>query len=196
MTSTRKYPLPSARVLALLLSGIGLLLIAVASLFLLHRQPSSRPTSDNLADYPSVVPVKVNFAAPRLNLNDLNGKPVSLEDYRGKVVLINNWAFWCPPCRAELPTLETYYQDHQQDNFVIIGIDSGDEFADVDYHVKKYSLTYPIWLDPQTKAADAFNTDSLPTSFVVNPQGQVVLAWAGSISREMLDQYLTPILEK
>jgi thiol-disulfide isomerase/thioredoxin len=194
----QRYPPPSAKVLALIVIGIGLLLVAAASLIYIPRvsSGSTDASSEDPLNYQSAVPVQADFAAPVLKLSDLSGKPVALEDYRGKVVLINNWAFWCPPCRAELPVLEAYYKDNQKHNFVIVGIESGGEFQDVDFHAKKYKLTFPVWLDPRESAMDAFKTDVLPSSYVVDPNGRVVLAWAGPITRAMLDQYVTPLLEK
>ena len=67
-----------------------------------------------------VIPLAVDYPAPKLSLKDLAGKPVSLADYAGQVVLVNNWAYWCPPCRDELPILQGYYQDHRAQKFAIL----------------------------------------------------------------------------
>jgi peroxiredoxin len=149
-----------------------------------------------LANGYSAVPQKVNFAAPVLRLTDLDGKPVMLSDYLGKVVLVNNWATWCPPCKAEMPTLESYYIDHQGEDFVIIAIESGEKQDEVVDFVAQYGLTFPVWLDERGIALDAFQNWDLPSSFVIDEAGTIVLAWTGQISRTMLDKYVTPFLEK
>lgn len=94
----------------------------------------------------------MNFPAPGMVLTDLEGRKVSLEDYRGKVVLVNNWATWCPPCREEMPALEAYFKDHRKGDFVLVGIDTGEPAAEVVEFVERYVLSFPIWLDPRNEA--------------------------------------------
>lgn len=184
----------SINILLLALVGIGL--IALGGLGLASLLRSDAGAEDLAQEYETVIPAAVDFAAPELNLTDLEGQPVSLADTSGKVVLINNWAFWCAPCREELPVLERYYQEHKDQDFVIIGIDAGSEVEDVVYHVNLYKVTYPIWLDPKTEALRAFRNSVLPNSYVIDRTGQVRLAWTGPINREMLEQYVTPLLEQ
>ena len=78
----------------------------------------------------------------------------------------------------------------------MIGIEAGDEKVDVDYHVKLFKLTYPIWLDPQETALQAFQNFSLPNSYVIDKTGTVRLTWVGVIDRAMLEKYVTPLLEE
>jgi thiol-disulfide isomerase/thioredoxin len=137
----------------------------------------------------------VNFASPSIELVDLGGKQASLADYRGRIVLVNNWATWCPPCRAEMPTLEAYYQDHKEQNFSLIGIEAGDPDGEVAQFVKQYGLSFSVWLDPENKALSGFQNNSLPSSYVIDEDGTVILAWTGAISREMLEKYVTPLLK-
>lgn len=151
---------------------------------------------DDINAYTPAVPVETSAQSPELNLTNLKGEPVSLLDYRGKTILVNNWAFWCPPCRAELPELQAYYKKHKNQDFVIIGIESGSELEDVDYHVKKYKLSYPIWLDPIEQAVLAFQNNALPNSYVIDPDGKIVLMWSGPANRQILEKYITPFLEK
>lgn len=177
------------RALSLALIGAGLLLLGALALLYL---PRVRAGSEKEL---SVVPSKVDYAAPELALTDLQGKPVSLADYRGQVVLVNHWATWCPPCKAEMPDLEAYYQDHRQQNFVVVAIEAGEPADEVAEFVRAYQLTFPIWLDPTLKAMAAFRYPGLPTSYVIDRQGNVVLVWTGAIQREALEKYVTPLLE-
>ncbi len=110
---------------ALGIAGLALMVLGAVSLVYL-----ATPKADPLIpkkDWVSVVPEIVDFPAPELNLTDLDGNPVSLSDTIGQVVLVNNWAFWCPPCRAELPELQAYYDAHRQQGLTVIGIEAGDE---------------------------------------------------------------------
>lgn len=144
----------------------------------------------------SVVPVQVNFSAPDLKLSTISGEEVSISDFQQDIVLINNWATWCPPCRDEMPTLEKYYKEHHDKGFTLLGIDAGDPIDEVAKFVKEYKLTFTILLDPGNKSLTAFRNDSLPSSYVIDHTGNVVLAWTGPINKAMLEKFVTPLLEK
>jgi len=147
-------------------------------------------------NFTSAVPSKVGYPAPEIALFDLDDTLMSLNDYRGKVVLVNIWTFWCTACRLDLPVLQSYFEDHQDKNFVVIGIEAGDETEDIVYHAKLFKLTFPIWQDPYKSAPRAFEMSFLPSSYVIDRNGHIVLTWSGAISREVLEQYVTPLLEE
>ena len=136
------------------------------------------------------------FLAPDFQLKTPTGESVKLSDLRGQAVLVNLWATWCPPCREEMPTLESFYRDHRDRGFVIIGVNDGDLAIDVRDFVNAYGLTFPVWLDPSYLSESAFNTMNLPSSFVIDRQGQVRLQWVGGIDREKLEQYVVPIIKE
>jgi cytochrome c biogenesis protein CcmG/thiol:disulfide interchange protein DsbE len=176
------------QIIPLVLIGFGLVIIGLV----LFRVLSVQKTA---ADY-TVVPSKVSFPAPVLVLNDLNGNKVNIADYRQQIVMINNWAPWCPPCKAEMPTLAKYYKAHSDDGFMLFGIEAGDPKKDVAAFVEEYGITFPILIDPNTTSLTLFHNDSLPSSYVIDHNGNVILAWTGPISRDMLEKYVTPLLEK
>lgn len=173
------------------LIGFGLLILGAAAFVLLPKPGLRDDTSRSF----SAIPAKVSFPAPELALKDLQGNPVSLANTRGQVVLVNNWATWCPPCKDEMPTLEAYYKKHRDQNFNLIAIEAGELAAEVADFVRQYRLTFPVWLDPGSTATTAFRNDALPSSYVIDPQGTVRLAWSGAIDRENLENYVTPLLE-
>ena len=180
------------KILAMVLVGAGLLVLGAVAWVSLPK-PQSTAASET---YNSVAPVAVSFPAPALELSDLQGGKASLKDYRGQVVLVNNWATWCPPCRAEMPTLEAYFEDHRDQGFTLIGIEAGDPQADVTEFVERYQLSFPIWLDPQNESLKGFYNSGLPNSYVIDRDGSVVMGWTGAISREMLEKHLTPLLKE
>lgn len=182
---------PFQRIIAMLLIGFGLIAVGVAAMTMITLR-----RSQGLGQETSAVPVKVDYPAPSLSLTDLEGVPRSLSDYQGQVVLVNMWATWCPPCREEMPTLESFYQDYRGQGFVIIGLNDGDAAIDVRDFVMSYGLTFPIWLDPNYVSETVFKTMNLPSSFVIDRQGQVRLQWVGMISRDNLDRYVVPIIEE
>jgi peroxiredoxin len=137
----------------------------------------------------------VDYAAPKLTLSDLDGVERSLADYRGQVVLVNLWATWCPPCKAEMPTLKAYYEVYAADGFVTIAINDGDPAEAVTAFVQEYGLTFPVWLDPTYEATErAFKTRNLPSSFVIDREGNIRLRWVGEIDRATLEKYVTPLI--
>jgi peroxiredoxin len=174
----------------MLLAGIMLLLVGAVYGFILVR--------DGLASIKPVwaTPVQVNFPAPELILTDMPGKPVRLSDMRGQVVLLNNWATWCPPCKEEMPELQAYFQAYQGEGFVLVAIAESDTIEAVQAFVQRQTLTFPIWLDPKDLSLAAFGNMSMPNSYVIDRTGAVRLAWTGPINRDILEQYITPILEE
>ena len=180
----------SRRLLAMALVGAGLVVIGVAAWLLLPGIIAGGQTGL------TAIPAQVNYPAPDLSLTDLQGNPVSLSDYRGQTVLVNNWATWCPPCKEEMPALQAYFKAHLDSNFTIIAIEAGEPVAEIANFVRQYKLTFPVWTDPTLKATVAFRNPGLPSSYVIDAQGRVRLAWAGAISREALEKYVTPLLEE
>jgi thiol-disulfide isomerase/thioredoxin len=178
----------------LVIAGLGLLALGVVALVYLLTAQADPLVPEK--DWVSVTPEEVNFPAPELNLTDIDGNPVALSKTAGQVVLVNNWAFWCTPCRAELPELQAYYDVHRMQGFTVIGIEAGDEKGDVLYHVKQFKLTYPVWLDLNKETLNVFQNNRLPNSYVIDKTGKVRLTWEGAIDRAMLEKYVTPLLEE
>ena len=172
--------------------GAGLILVGIAAILLLSGNQSTAASPQ--ADNQSTIPAAVNYPAPDLSLQNVNGKTESLVDYRDKIVLVNNWATWCPPCKAEIPTLEAYYKAHAANGFIIVGIEAGEPQADVSKFVQEHEMTYPVWFDLKSAALDAFKNQNLPNSYVIDRKGTIRLAWVGEINQAMLEKYVTPLL--
>lgn len=183
------HPFP-VRFYAMLMIGIGLISIGVMLFLLLRKNP---PVAASAQDF-SAVPVQVDFAAPKLDLTNLSGSQVSLDDYLGKVVLVNLWATWCPPCREEMPTLQTFYEKYKQDGFVLIAIDQEETLEVVTPFVEEFGLTFPVWLDLDYLAEREFNTSNLPSSYVIDRAGRVRLMWIGGISKTNLEKFVPNII--
>lgn len=177
----------------MLILGAGLILVGLAALLLWSRPEVA--ASSPVSGASLTVPVEVDYAAPELLLSDLGGAEHSLADYHGQVVLVNLWATWCPPCKAEMPTLKAYYEAYQADGFVTIAINDGDPADAVAAFVQEYDLTFLVLLDPAYEATDhAFKTRNLPSSFVIDREGNIRLRWVGEIDRAALEKYVTPLI--
>lgn len=171
--------------------GVFLVLIGIALFVVLQGKDGESATP--VADL-SVVPMAVNYPAPQLALENVNGKTESLADFGGQVLLLNNWATWCPPCKAEMPTLKKFHDAHSAEGFTIIAVEAGDGKDEVLEFANSLGLTFPIWLDPDGAALNSFKNGNLPNSYVIDRSGTVRYAWTGEISLAMLEKYVTPLI--
>src|SRR5437016_49627 len=119
-------------------------------------------------------------------LTDLESKSWTLRELRGKVVLVNFWATWCPPCRKEMPDLDTLYKKFRDQGLVILAIDDED-VSKIKPFLAEHPVAYPILLDPGRKVNDVFHIDGIPKSFVYDREGKLV---AQSIDMRTQKQFL------
>ena len=141
-------------------------------------------------------PIEVDQPAPELTLFDLDGNEVSLSDFEGQVVLVNNWATWCPPCRLEMPEFKAYYEKYRDKGFQIVAIEAGQPEAEVRSFVEEQGLGFIILLDPENQSLITFQNSSLPNSWVIDKNGNLRMAWLGAINFPTLEKYITPLLEE
>ena len=106
-------------------------------------------------------------------LIDLQGKSWHLQDLKGKVVLVNFWATWCPPCRKEMPDLQALYDKYKDQGLVVLSI-SDEEIAKVSPFIAERKISYPVLLDPGRKVAEEFVVEGIPKSFVYDREGKLV----------------------
>jgi peroxiredoxin len=116
---------------------------------------------------------KNNFLAPLFTLKTLDEKTVSLEDLRGQPIILNFWASWCPPCRAEMPDFQEAWQEYGGTDLIIIGINATyqDSLREVNSFVNQNHLEFPILLDPDGRVSGLYNIHSLPTTFIIDQEG-------------------------
>lgn len=138
-------------------------------------EPTSEASQPSIEEAPSDVAIdpSVGSLAPEFTLTTLDGETISLAELRGKNVLINYWATWCPPCLNELIALENVQKQYEGQDFVVVTINGieQDILGDVQATVEEYGITYPVLLDENEVFWDAYRVLFLPTSVYINEQG-------------------------
>jgi len=114
-----------------------------------------------------------SFLAPDFELVTLDGETIALSDMRGKAILLNFWASWCPPCRKEMPAMQKIYDEYGPDDLVILAVNSTnqDRISDVAAFSMEQGLSFPILLDTHVSVSAQYQVRSLPTSFFIDPDG-------------------------
>lgn len=114
----------------------------------------------------------------------------TLDEYRGKIIVLNFWATWCPPCRAEMPGLEAFYQEYRDQGVVVLAVNVSDSAADIIAFAREYGLTFPILRDSQREGIRTYRVQALPTTFFLDRQGQVRHRQVGAMSKDAFAQLL------
>lgn len=127
-------------------------------------------------------------------LTSLDGSEVSLSDFEDSVVLVNFWATWCPPCRAEIPDLEEAYRAYQDDGFVVLGINVEESHKVVEPFVDSMGMTYPVLLDERGQVMQEYRARGLPMSLLVDRDGVIQQRHMGTLTADQLESYLDKFL--
>jgi len=167
--------------LFILLAAVGILAVVL----LRDRSKPSGLTSSRARHAP------IDF-----RLADLAGSRWQLSDRRGKVVLVNFWATWCPPCREETPGLVRLYRDYKAKGVDMVGISMDDDPKEaVPPFLRKYGVPYPV-LVPDSSFALSNEVDSLPTTLLIDRQGRVAKVYVGAVGEDELGQELETLLRE
>ena len=134
--------------------------------------------------------------APLFTLTTFGGTALSLKDLRGKVVVLNFWASWCPPCRAEAPALEETYGLLRSEKLPVefVGIDVWDRVSDAEKFVRRFGLTFPVGVDQHSRITINYGDRGIPEDFFVDQRGQLVAHFVGPISSQQLTKMVRHIL--
>lgn len=139
----------------------------------------------------------IHQTAPDFKLTTLDGKVVKLSDYRGKKVLLNFWATWCPPCKAEIPHMEKYYKNQAKtDGVEILAVNMTKSDKSKDYikdFVKSYDITYPVLLDEEGKQQEQYEIVTIPTTFIIDTKGKIQNKFVGPMDQNMITKAIATL---
>jgi len=147
---------------------IRFILIILAFTFLTAETPS-----------PWGIDELIGKRAPEFTLKDLNDKMIALSSLQGNVVLINFWATWCPPCRAEMSSLNNLYKEYKNNGLTVIAVSTDRSASSVKDFLSKKPVELPVLLDSESKVSRRFKVFSLPTSFLLDKKGVIVQKFLG-----------------
>ena len=124
---------------------------------------------------------KAPLAVEDFALSGLQGGPARLSSLRGKFVLLNFWATWCPPCRAEMPSLESLWRKTKDKPFAIVAVSSGEKAGDVRSFIAKKGYSYPVYLDASGSIGAYFGVRSIPTTYLIDKEGRAIAGAVGGL---------------
>lgn len=134
--------------------------------------------------------------APDFELTTLAGEPIRLSELQGKKVILNFWATWCPPCKAEMPHMQNFYEDYAETEnveIVAVNLTSGDREASVEEFVKDYGLTFPIPMDVEGEVGQKFQAVTIPTSYIIDTNGLIQHKIVGPMDETMIQDFVSNI---
>jgi len=151
-------------------------IILMLALVLLNGAAAAEPELSN-----RLTPLQPPLMAPDFTLEDMDGKPHALHDYRGNWVLVNFWATWCPPCRKEMPSLERLYQAFHDRPFRVLAVNQWEDADLVFSYMGELNVfpDFPILFDSHSQVSQAYGVHGLPTSFIIDPQGRIAYRAVG-----------------
>lgn len=132
--------------------------------------------------------------APDFTVIDVDGKEVNLSDYFGKPIVLNFWASWCPPCKAEMPHFETASLENPDIQFLMVNATSGDTLSSAKGFIEEGGYTFTVLFDTSGEAAVTYNVMSLPTTYFIDKSGNLVTYSVGMLDAESLEKGIGRIL--
>ncbi len=133
---------------------------------------------------------------PDFTATTLSRETVHLTDYKGQVVMLNFWATWCPPCKAEMPTIQAAYKQYHEQGFTVLAINNREQATQIQPFANALALTFPIVLDTDSALQDTFAIKGYPTSLFISDAGEVYATHTGMLTPQQLDGYIATGLAK
>ncbi len=141
-----------------------------------------------------IIRLNKNDPAPAFSLPLLSGGEAGVHTYKDKVIILNFWASWCPPCREEMPSMERLYKDYKDRGLIILGINDMETEEEVGAFMEEYKLTFPTVLDKSGKVFTQYRVFAIPTSFIIDREGRLMGKVFGS--RQWDNEHARALIEE
>lgn len=165
---------------------LKIILIVLIGVFVLGCSQADQISNDNNKESLNDI-----SKAPDFTLTSLEGKEVSLKDYRGKKVLLNFWATWCHYCRTEMPVFQNLVEKYPEEVTVLaVSIMERETEEEIENFIKNNEYTFKVLLDRENKVSDAYNIRGLPSSYLIDRDGRIEFQKLGPLSEEEIEQWL------
>jgi cytochrome c biogenesis protein CcmG, thiol:disulfide interchange protein DsbE len=148
-------------------------------------QPDSQPRQVDSPVVINTAPEAQDFA-PDFTLTDTSGQAINLRTLRGQVVLVNIWATWCPPCRAEMPMIEAAYQQYRDQGFTVLAVNLREDSRTVADYMTQAGLSFPALLDSTGDVSSMYRASVLPSSFFIDKAGVIRAVYRGPMARSVI----------
>lgn len=190
MQRTRKKQQQKQRSQRYTFIGVALFIVGVTLLLWMALQ------SNNGQSVAQTTPDKMEQGqlAPHFTSLALSGGETALVDYAGDVIVVNFWATWCPPCKAEMPGINAFYEAHQADGLVVLAVNVKESESLVRPFIETNNFTFPVLLDPAGSVVNQYQVRSFPTTVIIDRDGIVRHIQVGMISEAELDKIVAPLL--
>ncbi len=127
--------------------------------------------------------------APDFELETVDGETVKLSDYRGEKVMLNFWATWCPPCRAEMPDMQKFHEEHHEGVILAVNLtETENSPRNVDKFLDEYGITFTVLADKNTTVGNIYKAQALPTSYLIDSEGKIHNIAVGPLNYELMVQ--------
>jgi peroxiredoxin len=163
--------------------SLSIILLCAVFMFVLpqHTEAQVSPEAARLLREARIQVLDQRTVAQDFTLQLLTGENTTLSSYRGKVVLLNFWATWCPPCRMEMPSMETLYQRFKDQGLEILAVDLGEDINTVRQFIQNHRYTFPVLMDTNSRVGRIYGVEAIPTSFILDREGRIIARIVGAI---------------
>lgn len=152
------------------------------------KQSEAEPENDITAiDSETETGLEKGDVAPDFTLKTIDGETVQLSDLRGEKILLNFWATWCPPCRAEMPDMQKYHEVHDDGIILAVNlVETEQNMGQIEDFLTEYGITFQILLDESTEVSSLYDAHALPTSYLIDKEGDIYMKAIGAIDYDLL----------
>jgi len=153
----------------------------------ISEETSTTTSNEGMIDFDSIG-LQVGDMAPDFDLTTLDGESIKLSEFQGQRVMLNFWATWCPPCRAEMPDMQKFYENKEVVILAVNLVETERNKENVENFIEEFGITFPVPLDTDTKVGNLYRIQPIPTSYMIDSDGRIQYKAFGALNYELMIQ--------